>query len=356
MKTNRIYIVLTALLTVFVASCGSSNQQQTETTNTADETADNSIWHNPVFSLFDTDGQGSYQLFRNKEKIATFSFEDGRKPLEMCSHNDDCFILVSATPQKDTTDSIKHSAEIFKNGRRVMELDDRLEALQFDMDEGHFYVLGKYDDSEYTVYRDGLRTLTFPAKTNSRPTDLCVFGQTIYVVMQRGNSSDLYKDNNKMYSIDGHCIDLQVSFRGIYMLMEDTLYLDRNVIMYNEYYRYSDKEMYSFPSMIATNDKDVLVGAHASFDKQHTYASFFLNMQTYATIQPDDKHIGDSELSTVCCGVALSNETCYYTTTILTADKEIMKPITYNYYTDHNESFSLQFENENARLLMMSSN
>ena len=108
--------------------------------------------------------------------------------------------------------------------------------------------------------------------------------------------------------------------------------------------------------MIATNDKDVLFGAHASFDKQHTYASFFLNMQTYATIQPDDKHIGDSELSTVCCGVALSNETCYYATTILTADREIMKPITYNYYTDHNESFSLQFENENARLLMMSSN
>ena len=174
--------------------------------------------------------------------------------------------------------------------------------------------------------------------------------------MQRGKTTDIYKDNNKLYSINGICKDIKVSFRGVYVLMEDTLYLDRSVLMYNEYYRHSDKEMYAFPTMIATSDKDVLVGSRASFDKLHTYAGMFVNQQTYSTIKPDDKQIGISELSTVCCGVAVSDETYYYAVAVLNPDMTMQTPITYHFCTDHSESFVLKFDNDNARLLMMTSN
>lgn len=357
MKNNRIIIMLATLVTAFAAGCGSSTQTQ-EQANTNDEaTTETSTRHNPVFSLFDSDGNGSYQLYRNKDKIATLSFDDGRKPIEMCSYNEDCYILVSETPKNDTiVDTLRANAEIYKNGRRVMEFDEKLKAMNFAIDEGHFYVLGKYGNSEYTVYRDGLRILTYPLRQGSTPTDMHVFGQAVYVAMQRGKTTDVYRDNTKLYSKEGVCKDLKVSFRGVYLLMKDTLYLDKNVIMNNEYYRFSDKEMYAFPSMIATNDKDVIVGSHASFDKQHTYAGIFVNQQTYATIRPDERHIGDSDQSTECCGVAISNETYYYATTILNADMTIATPITYYYFTDHNDSFTITFENDDARLLMMTSN
>ena len=356
MKNNRLIIMLAMLATTFAAGCGSSTQTQEQVNNNDEATTETATRRNPVFSLFDSDGNGSYQLYRNKDKIAVFSFEDGRKPIEMCSHNDDCYILVSETPKNDTiSDTLRANAEIYKNGRRVMELDERLKAMNFAMEEGHFYVLGKLADSGYTVYRDGLRILTFPKLQGSKPIDMHVFGQTVYVAMQRGKTTDIYKDNNKLYSIDGVCKDIKVSFRGVYLLTGDTLFLDRNVIMFNEYYRHTDKEMYAFPTMLATNDKDLLVGARASFDKQHTYAGIFLNQQTYTTVKPDDKHIGDSEQSTVCCGVAISNETYYYATTILSEDMSNEKPITYYFHTDHNDSFTLKFENDEARLLMMTS-
>lgn len=353
--TNIILAMLVA--TIIAAGCGSSEPTQQQANNAAvEEEEELNTRHNPVFSLFDSDGQGSYQLYRNSERIASFSLEHGQKPIELCSHNDDCYLLISGSQSKDTTDSTPHSAEILKNGRRAMELDDRLQAMHFNMDEGHFYVLGKYGDSAYTVYRDGLRVLNFPAKAGSVPADFHVFGQVIYTAMQRGKTTDIYKDNQKLYSINGICKDIKVSFRGVYVLVNDTLFLDRNVLMTNEYYRHSDKEMYAFPTMIATSDKEIFVGSRASFDKLHTYAGMFLNLQTYSTIKPDDKQIGTSELSTVCCGVAISNETHYYAVAVLNPDMTMTTPITYHFCTDHSESFTLKFDNDNARLLMISSN
>ena len=344
------------LVAIFAAGCGNSAPSQEQTSTTTEEDDEPPARRNPVFSLFDSDGEGSYQLYRNGERIASFSLEHGQKPIELCSHNDDCYLLISGSQSKDTTDSTPHSAEILKNGRRAMELDDRLQAMHFNMDEGHFYVLGKYGDSAYTVYRDGLRVLNFPVKEGSVPADIHVFGQTIYTAMQHGKTTDIYKDNQKLYSVNGICKDLKVSFRGVYVLVNDTLYLDRNVLMTNEYYRHSDKEMYAFPTMIAISDKNVLVGSRASFDKLHTYAGMFVNQQTYSTIKPDDKHIGTSELSTVCCGVAVSNETYYYAVAVLNPDMTMQTPITYHFCTDHSESFVLKFDNDNARLLMMTSN
>ena len=344
------------LVAIFAAGCGNSAPSQEQTSTTTEEDDEPPARRNPVFSLFDSDGEGSYQLYRNSERIASFTLEHGQKPIELCSHNDDCYLLISGSQSKDTTDSTPHSAEILKNGRRAMELDDRLQAMHFNIDEGHFYVLGKFGDSAYTVYRDGLRVLNFPVKAGCVPADFHVFGQAIYTAMQRGKTTDIYKDNNKLYSINGICKDIKVSFRGVYVLMEDTLYLDRSILMYNEYYRHSDKEMYAFPTMIATSDKDVLVGSRASFDKLHTYAGMFVNQQTYSTIKPDDKQIGISELSTVCCGVAVSDETYYYAVAVLNPDMTMQTPITYHFCTDHSESFVLKFDNDNARLLMMTSN
>jgi len=356
MKTNRLYLILAMLAAIVATGCGNSAQTQTQTNTTEEEEEEQTSRHNPVFALFDSDGQGTYQIYRNDDRIATFTLASGQKPLDFCSHNEDCYLLVSGSQGKDTIDTMPHTAEILKNGRRIMELDESFEAMHFSMDEGHFYVLGKLDDKEYAVFRDGLRTLSFPMRQGSTPVDMHVFGQTVYVAMQHGKTTDIYKDNQKLYSVNGICKDIKVSFRGIYALMEDTLFLDRNVLMYNEYYRHSDKEMYAFPTMIAISDKNVLVGSRASFDKLHTYAGMFVNQQTYSTIKPDDKHIGTSELSTVCCGVAVSNETYYYAVAVLNPDMTMQTPITYHFCTDHSESFVLKFDNDNARLLMMTSN
>ena len=356
MKTTRFYIILAMLTALIAAGCGGNPQPKQQSNPMDEEIEEAPVHRNPVFSLFDIDGQGAYQLYRNGDRLASFTLDGGRKPVDICSYNDDCYILISETPNGDTTDTNFCSAEILKNGRRAMELDEKLHVLALENCEGHFYVLGKYDNSEYVVYRDGLRVWTFPVHSDSRPVCMSVFEQIVYMAMQRGKTTDIYRDKNKLHSISGVCKEIKVSYRGVYALMSDTLYVDRNVAMKNEYYRYSDKEMYASPTMLATSDKDVLVGSRASFDNKHTYAGLFLNLQTYTTIKPDDKHIGDSDLSTVCCGVAVSGETYYYVTTILDADMAMMKPVTYYFYADHSEIFTLNFENEKARLLMITSN
>ena len=311
---------------------------------------------NPVFSLYESDGKGAYLVYRNSEKIATFNLGSGRKPLEMRSHNGDCFILISESRRADTTDTSCAPAEIYKNGRRAMVMDDNFKAITFDMDAGHFYVLGRYGDSVYTVYRDGLRALTFPVRRDSKPVDMSVFGQTVYVAEQRGDMVDIYKDNNRMYNLHGVCHDLEVSLRGVYLLTNDTLYLDKSVIMHQYYYRNADKEMYADPTLLAVSDKNLLVGARSSFDKErHTYACVLLNQQPYTTVKPDNQWLGDSELNTRCCGVAISDETMYFVTTKLTPEKRQMQPVTYNYHIDHAESFALQFEDPATRLVKLAS-
>jgi len=107
--------MLVATITI-AAGCGSSEPTQQQANNAAEEEEEElNTRHNPVFSLFDSDGQGSYLLFRNDSKIASFTLDAGKKPLGLCSHNDDCYILVSGAQAKDTTDTASHNAEILKN-------------------------------------------------------------------------------------------------------------------------------------------------------------------------------------------------------------------------------------------------
>jgi hypothetical protein len=58
----------------------------------------------------------------------------------------------------------------------------------------------------------------------------------------------------------------------------------------------------------------------------------------------------------MCCGVAVSNETYYSAVAVLNPDMTMQTPITYHFCTDHSESFVLKFDNDKARLLMMTSN
>ncbi len=355
MKTTHIYMAIAVLVAAMTISCGNSGQpqeQEQEQANVSDaDNAEIPAHRNPVLSLYDSDS--SYFIYRNGEKIATFVLSEGRVPIQMRSQHGDSFILVSEARDDSTGSrgSRRTPPEIFKNGRPVMVLDSCLRALNFDMSEGHFYVLGKLGDSVYTVYRDGQRVLSYPTRNMSKPVSMCIFQQEVYLAAQRGKTVDVYKGKKKISSVPGTCVDLKVSLRGIYLLMPDSLCLDGNVIMHNEFLRSADKELYASPTSMATNDRDIIVGAHAEFDKIHTYASIFHNQQPYATIKPDDKHIGNSELSTKCCGVALSGETLYYVTTRLTPTMEPAKPLSFVYYIDRGEYFTIEFEHDEARLL-----
>jgi len=352
-------VVFVLLLAATALRCGDGGQQQARRADTAEQLDEKPTHRNPLFSLYYSKTDGAYMIYRNSEKIATFALDGGRKPVQMRSRNGDCFVLVSESRNADTTDSVgaavRVPAEILKNGRRAMMLDNKLRAMDFDMSEGHFYVLGRLDDSVYTVYRDGLRILSFPVKEGDKPVDMSVFQQTVYLARQRGNTVDIYEGDKKISSLPGKCLDLKVSLRGVYLLVPDSLYLNNDMVMHNEFYRYSDKEMRTNPTMLATSDKNVVVGGRAFFDRKHTYASIFLNQQTYTTIKPDHKTIGNSDFNTLCCGVALSDETVYYVTTNLSANMEQTQPVSYNYYIDRNESYSIAFEKQDVRLLMIAS-
>lgn len=342
-----------------VSSCGGGEQKPVQKAGADEQLEETPAHRNPLFSLYHSKTDGTYMIYRNGEKISTFSLGDSRRPIKMCSRNGDCFVLVSESRRADSTDSsgiaVRTPAEILKNGRRAMVMDNALKALDFDMSEGHFYVLGRLGDSVYTVYRDGLRILSYPVREGNKPVDMSVFQQTVYLAQQRGNTVDIYQGDKKISSLPGKCLDLKVSLRGVYTLVPDSLYLNNDIIMHNEFYRQGDKEMRVNPTMLATSDKNLLVGGRATFDRRHTYASVFLNQQTYATVKPDDKRLGDSDLNTLCCGVALSGETVYYVTTNLSPSKEQMQPLTFVYHIDRFENFRIQFENQDVRLLMIAS-
>ncbi|MCR5455481.1 MAG: hypothetical protein K6F33_10895 [Bacteroidales bacterium] len=351
MKTTHIYMVIALLVTAMLVGCGNSGQPREQANVSDAENEEPPVHRNPVLSLYESDS--SFFIYRNSDKIATFTLESGRVPIQMRSQNGDSFILVSESRATDSAGSKRKPAEIFKNGRPIMELDSNLKALNFDMSERHFYVLGQLGDSVYTVYRDGLRVHSFPVGNGGKLVDMCVFQQEVYIARQRGKTVDVYKNSKKISSLPGTCVDFRVSLRGVYMLMPDTLYLDSQIIMHEEYYRNADKELYANPTHLATSDKNVIVGGRARLDKSRTYATIFHNKQTYATIKPDDKHIGDSEFCTKCCGVAISDETLYYVTTNISPDGELVQPLRYDYYTDHSASFSIQFDHNEARLLMI---
>jgi hypothetical protein len=361
MKTSHAHIafinswaaVIAVLMALTALQCGNTPQQQTRNTIDYDDTEGEPARRNPAFMLFES--EGSYHLYRNSDKIASFALTQGRKPIDICAHNGDSYILISESKQKDSTNAEAIPAEILKNGRKAMIFDEAFKAISFNMDDGHFYVLGRLGDSVNTVYRDGLRALSFPVRQDSRPVDLFVFQQSIYVAMQRGKSVDIYKDNNKIYTHPGTCRDLKVSLRGMYMLAHDSLYHDDALIMHSEYYRNAHLELFAVPTLLEASATRLFTGGRSSFDKTHTYACTFLDQQPYATIKPDEKTIGESELNTRCCGIAMSGETMYYVSENLTPDMEPVKPTSFRFFMDHDEMFSIQFGDKPATLLMMAS-
>lgn len=387
-KSHIYYMVAASLAASLAAGCGSGTQpQEAETGYVGDgDVYEQPARINPVMSLYESDS--SYMIYRNSEKIATFSLAEGRVPIKMCSQNGDSFILVSesrdgssthAASVPDTVDTSETAdtivsadfaitavgakvsggfntpAEIFKNGRRVMSFDSRLRALDFEMCDGHFFVLGRFGDSVYTVFRDGQRIITFPVTNESKPVDMCVFQQAVYVAMQQGNTVNIFRDSQQYLSVPGIGRCIQVSLRGLYTLVVDSLFLDRVMIMDRAVFHLADREMQAIPTMIATSDKNVIAGGYAVCDQKHRYASFYVDQEAFNTIKPDDQPLGTSDLNTKCCAVAMSDETPYYVVVKLTADMKQVKPYSYVYYQDHHEIFTLNFEESEPKLLMIAS-
>ncbi len=351
MKISTITQTALILAATLAISCGGGSTP-VERTNTEPEPEPEH--HNPVFSLFE--GDDSYHVYRNSERLANFPIENSRRVIDLKSYKNDCFILISEGQTQDSAAPQPIPPEIYKNGRKAMTFDPSLKAVAFDMDEGHFYVLGLLGDNVYTIYRDGLRVMDLAKKQDTKPVDISVFGQTIYTAMQHGSSVEIFKDKNRMFSIPGKCKDIQVSLRGVYTLCDDTLYLDNSAIMRNEYYRNADKEMHAVPKLLAVGNKHMLVGCSSSFDAEHTYCCIFKNQQPMITTSPDEQRIGKSTMSTKCVGVAISNETMYYTDIVLTPDFEPAEPLTFRYYTDHDKIFNITFTNPQTKLLFTTSN
>lgn len=307
--------------------------------------------HHYVFSLYEGTGKDGYQIYKNGDKFAFFNLEEGRRLVDMRVHRNDCYVLVS----EHITDSTSCPAEIYKNGHPAMRFDDGFRVTDFDLDNGHFLVLGHFGDTLTVVYKDGVKVLQCPYSREWKPVGVSAWGQDLYIALQGENSIKVYKEDKFLRSYPGVKVDFRVSMMGVYMLTETTLYRDAENIMGHEYYRYADKEMFADPKYLSISNDNSYVGAQSTIDGSKNYACVFRNREGFLTVKPDDKPIGKSEMQTYCTGVAVSNENVYSAVIKLTEAGDTLMPLSFIYYYNHDEAFHIDFPMAGANLLFMES-
>ncbi|MCQ2252925.1 MAG: hypothetical protein MJZ61_05695 [Bacteroidales bacterium] len=350
---RRLYFSLFVLACLCaLAACSGDKSGQNRHQNLEDDIDNTSKPVNYVFSLFTNTGKDGYQIYRNSDKFVFFNIDESRRVVDMRAYNGDCYLLIS----EGMRDSVPVPAEIYKNGRPAIAFDRDFSAVDFDMEGGHFYVLGHYGDTVTVVFKDGARVFSTGYSSERPPVAVSISGQDIYMALQGENSVDVYKNDTKVYTYDGKCVDLRVSMLGIFMLAEDNLYRDSESIMKQEYYRYADKEMLAYPSFISLSERNCFVGSrsHILNHDEKYYACVFLNRQSYLTVKPDDKPIGVSPSQTYCAGVAICNEDVYTAVVKLNENGEPVQPLVYTYYFDNAEIFDMEFATD-AKLLFMES-
>ncbi len=347
---------LCLIAAAMITGCSGHSNRQTHSDD------DNAKHESPrketsVFSLFKQDNKDGLQLYHNSNRLATISIDNDREVLAMEAYKSSCYLLVS---QLATDSAIVKPSEIYKNGRPAMTFDSAFVAKDMDINEGHFYVMGNMAGCDtIIVYRDGIKELTIPS-SHRKACGMGSFKQDIYVAFQAHDSVEITKNGDKIGTVPGLCRDFQVSHIGYYTLTDSAVYSDLHRIMqHQEYYRNADKELLATPMFLSISNTNCYVGAHATIINdfgQFTgkyYAAVFRNKEGFLTIKPDSNPLGPSDLQTRCAGVATSDDMNYTASYRVNSEGKPLTPCTFQYYLNDMEKFTIDFGDNNARLLMM---
>jgi hypothetical protein len=349
MKTYFNIKTFLAIVAIVVAACSGQSEQQTSSNNNQEEITPTK--RPPVFSLFNNKERDRYQIYRNTDKLTSFSLTSGQYPLRMHSYHGDCYILVSR--QIDST-GIK-SAEILKNGKPAMSFDSLFSVTDFDMDNGHFYVLGSFGDTSIYVLRDGIKNLSIKRKPNHIPLKISIFKQDIFVAIQHNDSVEIYRNDKHEFSLPGRCSDMRASYMGIFTVAGDTVFRDKKSFMWRRKYQAFDTELLAaVPQMITLTNSNCYIGTTSTIDGEKTYTCIFRWQQNYTTTKPDDKPIGKSALSTTFAGITACGETEVYFASITLDEK--MNPVIpreIHYFLNRDECFKIPLESADMQLFSM---
>lgn len=338
-----------AIVAIVAAACSGQTENQTSSNN--NEEVISTIKRPPLFSLFNNKERDRYQIYRNADKLTSFSLSSGQRPLRMHSYHGDCYILVSR--HADST-GIK-SAEILKNGKPAMTFDSLFSVYDFDMYNGHFYVLGTFGDTAIYILRDGVKNMRIKQEPNRTPLKISIFDQDIFIAIQHNDSVEIYHNDKHEFSLPGQCYDMKSSYMGIFTIAGDTVFRDKNSFMYRRKYQAFDTELLAAaPQMITLSNSNCYIGTTSTIDDSKKYTCIFRWQQNYTTIKPDDKRIGKSALSTTFAGITACGESeVYFASITLDEKKNPTIPREIHYYLNRDECFKIPLESADMELFSM---
>ena len=304
-----------------------------------------------VYSLYENTENGSFQIYRDGEKFSSFSLAAGRRPLCMKLYSGDCYVLISSFEK----DSVSFPSEIFKNGRQAMFFEKGFSASDFDVQGGHFYVLGGFSDTLISVFRDGLRKISIRNK-GAKPLGLAVSGDDIYFSVEKNSVTEVYKNSEKIYEISGHCVNFEISDGDVYALSGGKIYRNEQVFMGGDNrYKFFDSELRAFPECFSVCGRECYTGVSAVLEGGKSYAAVFHNREHFMTVKPDDKPLGKSAFLTHCLAVSATSDGVYFVTENVGA-KDGERQNVFHYYFNSTELFTVEPLSKGVKLLAVKGN
>ena len=335
-------------LLVFLISCAGQEQPVREVQNTETQLKEQNGGHF-VYSLYENTENGSFQIYRDGEKFSSFRIDKCCKPLSMKLYSGDCYILVSQTQP----DSVKKVSEIYKNGRSVMYFQADFSASDFEVQNGHFFVLGGFSDTTVTVFRDGLRKISIKGK-GLKPSKIAVSGDDVYFAAEKNSVTEIYKNGEKIFDIPAlNCTCFDVCGDNVYVMAGGKIYRDGKIFMSgNVYYKFFDNNLNAAaPECFSANGTRCYIGVNSLMENsKKRYATVFEDKEHFNTVKPDDKPLGKSEFQTRCRAVSACNSGVYYVTQNVNPDKNKVQNI-YHYYFNTEEMFKIEPMSEKVKLL-----
>lgn len=344
---KNIFLTLSLFVLLF-ASCSNNQEMPKPQQEESGHISKNEVHKNYVYSLFMNSDQCSYQMYRNNEKFAIFNTETSRKVVAMEVYSGDCYLLIS----NSTKDSVNLPSEIYKNGKPAMIFQENFTATDFNIVDGHFYVLGSFADSVITVFKDGVRYFNTP-KNGKKPLKIRFYDDMVYFVVYSSGKTEVYNEEKKLFEIEGECQDFAISDIGIYVMADGKIYHNGKMFMEGgNNYTFLRKELIAEPKFFSISDKYCYTGVDAALNKSLHYAGVFKNRDPFITIKPDDKPLGNSPYQTRCCGISACKNGAYFVTVNCIDEKNYCQN-TFHYYFETDEVFSLEPSGENAKLLFI---
>ncbi|MBQ5541220.1 MAG: hypothetical protein IIU03_13395 [Bacteroidales bacterium] len=333
---------------LFLMSCAPSQEQQNTIEDDYEPETEKVQQKKCIYSLFFDNTKNNYQLYRNNEKYAIFSTARGMNPIAIDAFSGDCYILVSG--QK--SDTLPPVSEILKNGRQAIVFGEGFSAKDFCIRKGHFYAVGCFGDSVITVFKDGLRCLTVE-RNGKTPVKISVNNENIFWAAEKGGKTEIYRNEELLYSIEGKCSNFEVADCGIHAMISGKIYCDGKIFMEGgNSYKFLNNDLTASPVCFSLSDRTCYTGVSSKLESNgHLLAGVFKYRDPFVTVKPDDKVLGKSDYQTECCAISATGNGVYFVTINFRTPER--KQNIFHYYFDTEEFFSIETAGDYVKLLFV---